>query len=70
VERTSLIGHGGKSGFEKFVELVKLNNIPLEKIKYVFRSTFHATTRVFRECCAKTDATLIYNDKGQRVSKQ
>ncbi|HOO23136.1 MAG TPA: MBL fold metallo-hydrolase [Clostridia bacterium] len=61
-----LIDTGGKSGFEKFVERLKLNNIPLEKIKYVFLTHVHADHAGFlRELLAKTDATLIYNDKGK-----
>lgn len=61
-----LIDTGGKKSFPKFLENLKIENIPLEKIKYVFITHVHADhTGFLRELLEKTDAMLIYNDKGK-----
>lgn len=61
-----LIDTGGKNSFAKFLERLKVQNIPLEKIKYVFITHIHADhTGFLRELMQKTNATLIYNDKGK-----
>lgn len=61
-----LVDTGGKSGFNKFLERLAEKNITLEKIKYVFITHIHADhTGFLRELLNKTNATLIYNDKGK-----
>jgi glyoxylase-like metal-dependent hydrolase (beta-lactamase superfamily II) len=61
-----LVDTGGKSGFDKFLERLKVANIALEKIKYVFITHVHADhTGFLRQLLEKTNATLIYNDKGK-----
>lgn len=65
-ENYLLVDTGGKNSYSKFLEQLKLQNIPLEKIKYVFLTHVHADHAGFlRELLLNTKTKLIYNDKGK-----